>query len=52
MAFPTTGILDDFNRGNEGPPPSANWTTLVQGHKVVSNACTSNSTASTQHISM
>lgn len=25
MAFPTTGILDDFNRSDEGPPPSANW---------------------------
>lgn len=25
MAFPTTGILDNFNRANEGPPPSANW---------------------------
>lgn len=25
MAFPTTSILDDFNRANEGPPPSANW---------------------------
>lgn len=24
-AFPTTGILDDFNRANEGPPPSASW---------------------------
>jgi hypothetical protein len=25
MAFPTTGILDNFNRANEGPPPSSNW---------------------------
>ena len=25
MAFPTTQILDNFNRANEGPPPSANW---------------------------
>jgi len=25
MAFPTTPILDDFNRPNEGPPPSADW---------------------------
>jgi hypothetical protein len=25
MAFPTTGILDDFNRADEGPPPSASW---------------------------
>jgi hypothetical protein len=26
MAFPTTSVLDDFNRANEGPPPSASWT--------------------------
>lgn len=25
MAFPTTGILDSFNRANEGPPPSSNF---------------------------
>lgn len=25
MAFPTTGVLDSFNRANEGPPPSASW---------------------------
>jgi len=25
--FPTTGLLDDFNRANVGPPPSASWTT-------------------------
>jgi hypothetical protein len=27
MAFPTTPILDDFDRADEGPPPSTNWTT-------------------------
>lgn len=38
MAFPTTGILDDFNRTNEGPPPSSNWTTVNgTGHVVSSN---------------
>lgn len=26
MAFPSTPILDNFNRTAEGPPPSANWT--------------------------
>jgi len=26
-AFPSTGILDDFNRANEGPPPGSNWIT-------------------------
>lgn len=36
MAFPTTPILDDFNRPDEGPPPSANWSTLpaVASHVV------------------
>ncbi len=43
MAFPTTGILDNFNRANEGPPPSANWTTLGSyGLKVVNNVCVGN----------
>lgn len=26
MTFPVTGILDNFNRADEGPPMSANWT--------------------------
>ena len=42
-SFPTTGILDNFNRANEGPPPSANWTGPVQtgeeGLRVTSNEC-------------
>ncbi len=25
-SFPQNGILDNFNRANEGPPPSASWT--------------------------
>lgn len=25
MTWPTTGLLDNFNRGDEGPPPSASW---------------------------
>jgi hypothetical protein len=45
MAFPTTAILDDFNRGNTGPPLSANWTADpsnvgVGGHRVVSQVAT------------
>ncbi len=44
MAFPTTGILDNFNRNNEGPPPSASWSAmysgLTGGWEVVSNQCT------------
>jgi hypothetical protein len=46
VAFPTTGILDNFNRANEGPPPSANWThpyyPTDDGLKVSSNACIAN----------
>ena len=39
MAFPTTGIIDNFNRSDEGPPLSSNWTAVSNGHKVVSNTC-------------
>jgi hypothetical protein len=44
VAFPTTPILDDFNRADEGPPPSANWTGPMtaggpNGLQVVSNQC-------------
>jgi hypothetical protein len=35
--FPLTPILDSFNRANEGPPLSSNWTTLYGGLKVSSN---------------
>lgn len=41
--FPTAGILDNADRADEGPPPSANWTTgvgfiadAVVGHQVAS----------------
>lgn len=40
MTFPTTSILDDFNRGDTGPPPSASWVTpaaAVGGLKVISS---------------
>jgi hypothetical protein len=41
-SFPCTSILDNFNRPNEGPPPSASWTTAwrpsTTGWKVVSNS--------------
>ena len=30
-SFPCESILDNFNRANEGPPPSANWTTGIDG---------------------
>jgi hypothetical protein len=46
MAFPATAALDDFNRANAGPPPSASWSnrpliasaTGSTGLKVSSNA--------------
>lgn len=39
-SFPATGILDNFNRTNEGPPPSASYTTPegVAGLNVIGNA--------------
>ena len=42
--FPTTGLLDNFNRANQGPPPSASWSTDIWGEsagglRVVSNQC-------------
>lgn len=50
MAFPTTGVLDDFDRANEGPPPSSNWTSAIEGsgggHSVLSNQMKANSTPS------
>jgi hypothetical protein len=41
--FPTTGILDDFNRADAGPPPSASWTTPAgeTGLVVSGNQCES-----------
>ena len=42
-SFPSTSILDDFNRSNEGPPPSSNWSSLYSGTvgalEVSSNQC-------------
>lgn len=40
-----TPVLDDFNRADEGPPPSASWTNWIDtahdgtGLKVTSNVC-------------
>ena len=40
-AFPATGILDPFNRANEGPPPSGSWLTPTgyNGMRVATNVC-------------
>lgn len=46
MAFPVTAVLDNFNRADTGPPPSASWTTgSGTGHKVASNLCVINDVA-------
>ncbi len=41
MAFPSTSVLDSFNRSNEGPPPSSSWGSPAvdgkTGLRVVSN---------------
>lgn len=40
MAFPSTGILDNFDRSNTGPPLGGNWTQLVlveEGFKIINN---------------
>ncbi|HQP09790.1 MAG TPA: hypothetical protein PKV41_00220 [Candidatus Omnitrophota bacterium] len=41
--FPTTPVLDDFNRASEGPPPSSGWTPsfggAFGGWKAQNNAC-------------
>jgi hypothetical protein len=38
MAFPTTGILDNFDRTNDAtPPPGANWSTVYNGHTIAGN---------------
>ena len=41
MTFPTTAVLDDFDRDDEGPPPSASWTSQAgeDGLLVLSDQC-------------
>jgi ABC-type antimicrobial peptide transport system permease subunit len=34
-AFPQTGILDDFNRADEGPPPSLSWASIEETNGLV-----------------
>lgn len=47
MTFPSNPtILDNFNRGNEGPPMTG-WTDLQNGLKVVSSQCVADTGAST-----
>lgn len=49
MAFPTTSLLDDFNRADTGPPPSGSWDSAgldlaSSALSVVSNTCKSANT--------
>jgi hypothetical protein len=38
--FPATAVLDNFNRADQGPPPSASWVTCSgSGWRVLSNLC-------------
>jgi len=41
MPFPFASIVDNFNRTNEGPPPSSSWSSIagISGVKVISNEC-------------
>jgi hypothetical protein len=42
--FPTTGILDDFNRANQGPPPSASWANFRPNGLIVQNQAVTGAT--------
>ncbi len=52
-SFPVNGILDNFNRADEGPPPSANWSSsIVSGHngmKVAGNQAVSSGSSSSAY---
>lgn len=45
MLFPTTNIIENFNRIDQGPPPSVNWSGDGTGgqFKVLGNQCVVNS---------
>ena len=38
MAFGDCGVVDDFNRADDtSPPPGSSWTTVYNGHDLISN---------------
>jgi hypothetical protein len=43
MAFPVNGVIDNFNRANEGPPMTG-WANITSGLVVSSNVCAPSST--------
>jgi hypothetical protein len=53
-SFPVNGILDNFNRANEGPPPSASWSGPLfptnGGLTVASNECKANGDPSSGYL--
>jgi len=48
-AFPTTGILDNFNRGDE--QPATGWTDMVNGVEVISNQLSATTNAAYNWVS-
>lgn len=51
MAFPTTPVIDNFNRANADPPPSASWTGIYgAGFLIVSSAISKTANADTSGI--
>src|SRR3990170_3293788 len=52
MTFPTTGILDSFNRADAGPPPSADWSIwqFNDQFRVLSNQATAQAGASSELV--
>jgi hypothetical protein len=50
-AFPTPGVIDKFDRANEGPPPSASWVDeFVMG--VIGNQCASRQVIANHEMAM
>lgn len=51
--FPATPVLDDFDRADEGPPPSASWVSagLDGGLQVISNTCGTTGTITSGYTS-
>lgn len=49
MAFPNTPVLDNFNRSNQGPPPSSSWSGPYYGDPdgliVAGNLCRGNNSS-------
>lgn len=42
---------DNFDRANEGPPPSSSWVNVINGLKVVGNECKGNAGSAQNNVS-